>query len=134
MGISLLCFGAKENKTVKICEEWRNNSNTFVEWSLDNGFNLHNDLSIDRKDNDGNYTPENCQWIPVKLNCKKNRHTKMTMEDAEFIRENRDKYTSRQFREIYKVSKTTIDSILRGIIWNLDETTLKWVTKNNIAI
>lgn len=45
---------------IKICEDWRNNPLAFYEWSVANGYS--DDLSIDRKDNDGNYEPSNCRW------------------------------------------------------------------------
>jgi len=46
-----------------ICEEWNDYSN-FYKWAIENGYN--SGLSIDRKNNDGNYTPENCQWSSEK--------------------------------------------------------------------
>ena len=45
---------------IKVCKEWNKSSETFVKWALDNGY--MDNLSIDRKDVNGDYCPENCHW------------------------------------------------------------------------
>jgi len=47
-----------------VCEEWLNDYKTFEKWSLDNGYN--NVLTIERKDNDKEYCPNNCTWATRK--------------------------------------------------------------------
>ena len=44
---------------IKVCKEWSNYKN-FYDWALANGYRAN--LSIDRKDNDGDYEPSNCKW------------------------------------------------------------------------
>ncbi len=44
---------------IRVCEEWQD-FEVFYAWALEAGY--REGLSIDRIDNDGNYTPDNCQW------------------------------------------------------------------------
>jgi hypothetical protein len=46
---------------VSICQEWLNDFQVFYDWAITHGYK--DNLTIDRKDSDGDYCPENCQWI-----------------------------------------------------------------------
>ncbi len=54
---------------IKVCDEWLNDYVVFRSWALTNGYTL--ELTIDRIDNDGNYNPDNCQFITRSENVKK---------------------------------------------------------------
>lgn len=45
---------------ITICDEWVNNSSSFLIWAMNNGY--QEGLSIDRINSDGNYEPSNCRW------------------------------------------------------------------------
>lgn len=45
---------------ITICPEWLNDREQFIEWALSHGY--ANDLTIDRKNNDKGYSPDNCRW------------------------------------------------------------------------
>ena len=44
---------------IQVCSEWQNSFEVFEKWMLENGYK--NGLTIDRKNNDGNYNPLNCR-------------------------------------------------------------------------
>ncbi len=46
---------------ITVCDEWLSNSESFIKWALDNDFNKG--LEFDRKNNDGPYSPDNCQLL-----------------------------------------------------------------------
>lgn len=64
---------------IKLCDEWDEHYPTFRKWALDNGYS--EELSIDRIDNDGNYTPENCKWsTSIEQNNNKRNNINITVD------------------------------------------------------
>lgn len=47
---------------IRVCDEWRSDIAAFVAWAERTGYAEGERLSLDRKNNDGHYCPENCHW------------------------------------------------------------------------
>lgn len=58
---------------ITVWQEWRDNPGSFCQWALDNGYK--EGLEIDREDNDGNYTPDNCRIVTHKINMNNQRRS-----------------------------------------------------------
>lgn len=75
------CYSAKHpsydnygGRGIKISSEWFDDFISFYDWAIKNGYK--EGLSIDRIDNDGDYSPRNCQWITIAENtAKANKET-----------------------------------------------------------
>ena len=55
-------------KGIKVCPEWYD-FKAFKRWAMKNGFKP--ELELDRKNNDGDYSPDNCQWLTKTENVAK---------------------------------------------------------------
>ena len=97
---------------IYVCDEWDEFEN-FREWAEAAGYN--DSLSIDRIDNDGPYSPENCRIADAKVQSRNRRSTKLTQLKADEIRASSDSATALAQR--HGVSRATIRRIRAGEIW-----------------
>lgn len=106
---------------VKVCKEWHDAKN-FCEWAENNGF--QNGLTIERKDVNGNYCPENCCWISKKKQNRNKRNTLRIMYNgenvaladiAEMLNLDYGMIRSRWYRGIRDVERLFYDGDLRDL-------------------
>lgn len=67
-------YGRYGGRGIGVCEAWRTFAN-YAAWAEGSGYSATK--QIDRIDNDGDYTPENCRWVTEaenKRNTSQNRH------------------------------------------------------------
>jgi hypothetical protein len=61
---------------ITVCEEWRYSPVNFIKWA--ESTNYSPDLSIDRIDINGNYSPSNCRWATLSQQSKNRRPYKIS--------------------------------------------------------
>ncbi len=84
---------------ISICDDWKNDFQSFYDWALSNGYS--DSLTIDRINVNGNYEPLNCRWVTRKrqMNNTRNNH---------FINYNGEIHTIAEWSTITGISATKI--------------------------
>lgn len=89
---------------IAVCEEWKSDLLVFKNRAMVNGY--ADNLTIDRKDVNGDYSPDNCRWVTMKeqQNNKRSNHR---------VSLNGVSHTITEWAEITAIKKTTIKERLR---------------------
>lgn len=94
-------YGAKG---IKICDEWLDNPKSFEDWAFANGYD--NNLTIDRINENKDYSPDNCRWIVGVANAKYKSTTSL-------IEVNGETHTGRDWSKLLKLGVNTINKYIR---------------------
>ncbi len=88
---------------ISLCGDWSEFENFFY-WAMSNGYK--EGLTIERIDNDGNYEPANCKWIPA---AKQQTNTSRTKRYSLYGKT----FTLAQLCRIYGQSRSTVEARLK---------------------
>jgi len=94
-------YGGRE---VGICDEWLS-FKPFLNWAMHNGY--QNDLTLERKNCNGDYCPENCTWIPL---SEQNNNTRANR----FLTFNNKTLTLRDWAKKTNLNYQTLHTRLRN--------------------
>lgn len=83
---------------ISVCDEWRFDPRPLIEWLESNGYGPG--LQLDRIDNDGDYSPDNCRVVTSCENCRNRRTTVRYKIHGEMM-------TSKEVEERYGIKSTT---------------------------
>lgn len=99
-------------------EESFNTFEKFFNWAVSQGYDVDIKLEIDRIDNNGNYSVENCRLVTKAENSRNTRTNKFNWEIVNSIRYGVHKDKSvKELCEIFNVSDYSIRSILKFKTW-----------------
>lgn len=117
------CYNPKNHKYkrygergIKVCQEWvetnPNGFGNFNSWALSNGYKLG--LSIDRIDNNGDYSPTNCRWVNNQTQAR-NKCTNIIIEY------NNEKHCLKKWCEILDLPYNTIFNRIKRYNYSFEE-------------
>lgn len=124
-GIKQRCYNPKHRayhnwggRGIKMCEDWKNNFQSFHDWSYANGYcpenqkDEKNKLTIDRIDVNGNYEPSNCRWVKRSKQARNTRANKI-------ISYRNEEYCLVEWCEILDLYYSTVSArLLKG--WSVE--------------
>jgi hypothetical protein len=93
---------------IKVCERWHKFENFFADMG-----DMPNGMFLDRKDNNGDYTPENCRWATRKE--QQNNTRRNVWKDL-----NGEKRTLTQWAEHLGINVNTLRSRLKQLNWSIE--------------
>lgn len=116
---------------ISICKEWINCFDNFFEWAINHPTYSHG-FHIDRIDNDGNYDPNNCEFVTRTKNNRKQSQNKLSMEIAKELRmDYNNGLAPKEISNKYNVSISLVNKMnnpryLSYRSWRSDE----WLSSN----
>ena len=101
-------YGAKG---IEVCDEWRSSFEAFYKWAMANGY--ADDLTIDRRDVNRNYEPDNCRWVSM---CEQMNNTTRN----HYLEYNGKRQTVAQWAKETGLSYATVNQRINKLHWSVE--------------
>lgn len=98
---------------IKVCPEWERDYLSFKSWAISHGYDENapqGQCTLDRIDVNGNYSPENCQWVSQKQQARNRR-------DTHYVTHNGETHSIAEWSQILGVKPNTLYSRLGWLGW-----------------
>lgn len=107
---------------IRVCDEWNNSYEFFLKWALSNGY--REGLQLDRIDNNGNYSPENCRWVSCKQNLNNTRMNNL-------ITYKNKTHTISEWADMFKINYMTLYRRIKDG-WDIERALKTPINQKNI--
>jgi len=132
--IKTRCYNASKHnyahyqgKGIKMCDRWLEGVKYFYEWAIENGW--EKGLSIDRIDSNKDYCPENCRFISISENSKRNCKLNIVYNKKRFKHKG-SKLTIENVKNIKQLLRNGIKPIEIAKQFNIDKSYISKIKLN----
>lgn len=110
---------------INICQEWLDDFMYFYNWAMANGYEKN--LTIDRKDVNGNYEPSNCRWATPKQQINNTRVNHL-------LTYRNETHTISEWADITGIKADTICNRINDLGWDIEKTLFEDTEKEHKKI
>ena len=108
---------------ITVCDEWKSNFLLFYDWAIVNGYS--DKVTLDRKDVNGNYCPENCRWLTRKEQNENKSNNRLITAFGET-------HTINQWSQITGIKFTTIKGRIDRLGWEAEKAVSTQVRRKKV--
>ena len=110
-------FAYYGGRGIRVCSEWNEDFAVFRDWAESHGY--RKGLLLDREDNDGDYTPQNCRWVTPPQSMTNTSRNRLTIADAAVIKSLAQMGNpTKLIASLYGVPMAKVSQIKNGHNWS----------------